>query len=81
MPQIETQFFLSSQVADEVNAGRSRFSVTLEPPMKIEGRSARMFVHSASVPYTMQNITSANNSMIVDVGPGSTTVSIDPGVY
>ena len=81
MPQIETQFFLSSQVADEVNAGRSRFSVTLEPPMKIEGKSARMFVHSASVPYTMQNITSANNSMIVDVGPGTTTVSIAPGVY
>eukprot|EP01045_Picozoa_sp_COSAG04_P013178 COSAG04_NODE_919_length_9421_cov_5.695130_12_plen_405_part_01 len=81
MPQVETQFFLSSEVAEEVNEGRTRFSVTLEPPMKLEGKSARLFVHSASVPYTTRNITSANNSMIVDVGPGTTTVSIDPGVY
>eukprot|EP01045_Picozoa_sp_COSAG04_P024667 COSAG04_NODE_3113_length_3154_cov_2.142062_3_plen_388_part_00 len=81
MPQVETQFFLSSEVAEEVNAGRTRFSVTLEPPMKLEGKSARLFVHSASVPYTTRNITEANNSMIVDVGPGTTTVSIDPGVY
>jgi len=81
MPQVETQFFLSSEVAEEVNAGRTRFSVTLEPPMKLEGESARLFVHSASVPYTTQNITNANNSLIVDVGPSTTTVSIDPGVY
>eukprot|EP01045_Picozoa_sp_COSAG04_P021255 COSAG04_NODE_2266_length_4421_cov_10.799779_3_plen_388_part_00 len=81
MPQVETQFFLSSEVAEEVNEGRTRFSVTLEPPMKLEGKSARLFVHSASVPYTTQNITSGNNSMIVDVGASTTTVSIDPGVY
>eukprot|EP01045_Picozoa_sp_COSAG04_P037847 COSAG04_NODE_9867_length_825_cov_1.629477_2_plen_36_part_01 len=36
MPQVETQFFLSSEVAEEVNEGRTRFSVTLEPPMKLE---------------------------------------------
>ena len=57
MPQVETQFFLSSEVAEEVNEGRTRFSVTLEPPMKLEGKSARLFVHSASVPYTTRNIT------------------------
>ena len=81
MPQVETQFFLSSEVAEEVNEGRTRFSVTLEPPMKLEGKSARLFVHSASVPYTTQNITSSNNSMVVDVGASTTTVSIAPGVY
>eukprot|EP01045_Picozoa_sp_COSAG04_P009966 COSAG04_NODE_596_length_12255_cov_4.614018_14_plen_388_part_00 len=81
MPQAETQFFLSSEIAEEVNAGRTRFSVTLEPPMKLEGKSARLFVHSASVPYTTQNITSSNNSMVVDVGASTTTVSIAPGVY
>ena len=81
MPQVETQFFLSSEVAEEVNPGRTRFSVTLEPPMKLEGKSARLFVHSASVPYTTQNITSSNNSMVVDVGASTTTVSIAPGVY
>ncbi len=81
MPQVETQFFLSSEVAQDVNPGRSRFSVTLEPPLKIEGKSARMFVHSASVPYTMRNVTAENNSMIVDVGATTAMVSIDPGVY
>ena len=81
MPQVETQLFLSSEVASDVNAGRTRFSVTLEPPMKLEGKSARLFVHSASVPYTTRNITASNNSMIVDVGASTTTVSIDPGVY
>eukprot|EP01045_Picozoa_sp_COSAG04_P016616 COSAG04_NODE_1402_length_6917_cov_4.721473_3_plen_306_part_00 len=81
MPQVETQFFLSSEVAEEVNPGRTRFSVTLSPPLKLEGKSARLFVHSASVPYTTQNITSSNNSMVVDVGASTTTVSIAPGVY
>ena len=81
MPRTETQFFLSSAVSDDVNAGHTRFRVGLEPPMKIEGSSARMFVHSATVPYTFPNITSANNALVVDVGASTATITVPVGVY
>eukprot|EP01043_Picozoa_sp_COSAG02_P038432 COSAG02_NODE_2963_length_7646_cov_10.941036_3_plen_388_part_00 len=81
MPRTETQFFLSSAVSEDVNAGHTRFRVGLEPPMKIEGSSARMFVHSATIPYTFPNITASNSQLIVDVGPGTTTITVPVGVY
>jgi hypothetical protein len=80
MPRTETQFFLSSAVSEDVNVGHTRFRVGLEPPMKIEGNSARMFVHSATIPYTFPNITASNNQLIVDVGPGTTTITVPTGV-
>ena len=81
MPRTETQFFLSSAVSEDVNVGHTRFRVGLEPPMKIEGNSARMFVHSATVPYTFPNITVSNNQLIVDVGPSTATITVPVGVY
>ena len=79
--QKETQFFLSSAVAEDVSPGHSRFSVTLEPPMKIQGKSARMFVHSATIPYTFPNITASNNTLVCDVGATSVALTIPIGVY
>lgn len=81
MPRTETQFFLSSAVSADRNDGHTRFRVGLEPPMKIQGNSARMFVHSATVPYTFPNITAANNQLIVDVGPTTATIAVPVGVY
>ena len=49
--------------------------------MKIQGKSARMFVHSATIPYTFPNITSANNALVCDAGAVSVTIQLDTGVY
>ena len=81
MPRKETQFFLSSAVAEDISPGHARFRVGLEPPLKIDGSSARMFVHSATVPYTFPNITAQNNALVVDVGASTTTITVPIGVY
>ena len=49
--------------------------------MKIQGKSARMFVHSATIPYTFPNITASNSSLVCDAGAVSVTITLDTGVY
>ena len=44
-------------------------------------KSARCFVHSATVPYTFPNIDNTNNALVVDAGVSTTTISLDVGVY
>ena len=83
MPVQQTQFFLSSAVADSRNEGNTLYSVALDPNLRVpeNAKSARCFVHSATIPYTFPNIDSTNNALIVDAGGSSTTIYLDVGVY
>jgi hypothetical protein len=83
MPVQQTQFFLSSAVADSRNEGNTLYSVALDPNLRVpeNAKSARCFVHSATIPYTFPNIDSTNNALIVDAGVSTTTISLDTGVY
>lgn len=83
MPVSQTQLFLSSAEADARNAGNTLYSVSLDPNLRVpeNAKSARCFVHSATVPYTFPNIDSTNNSLVVDAGAVSVTIQLDTGVY
>jgi hypothetical protein len=83
MPVQQTQFFLSSAIADSRNEGNTLYSVALDPNLRVpeNAKSARCFVHSATIPYTFPNIDSTNNALVVDVGATTTTIYLDIGVY
>ena len=67
MTVTQVPFFLSSSSGRRPNAGGTKFTVECSPALSIpsDAASCTLHVHSASVPYTWNNVDSTNNSFVV----------------
>lgn len=84
MTVTQVPFFLSSASGRRPNAGGTKFTVECSPALSIpsDATSCTLHVHSASVPYTWNNVDSTNNSFVVTC-PGLTavTLTVPEGAY
>ena len=84
MTVTQVPFFLSSSSGLRPNAGGTKFSVECSPALSVpsDAISCTLHVHSASVPYTWNNVDSTNNSFVVTC-PGLTaiTLTVPEGAY
>jgi hypothetical protein len=77
MTVTQVPFFLSSASGLRPNAGGTKFTVECSPACSIpsDATSCTLHVHSASVPYTWNNVDATNNSFVVTC-PGLTAVTL-----
>ena len=84
MTVTQVPFFLSSSSGRRPNAGGTKFTVECSPALSVPSKatSCTLHVHSASVPYTWNNVDSTNNSFVVSC-PGLTavTLTVPEGAY
>ena len=84
MTVTQVPFFLSSASGLRPNVGGTKFSVECSPALSVpsDATSCTLHVHSASVPYTWNNVDSTNNSFVVTC-PGLTaiTLTVPVGAY
>ena len=73
MPTSQVPLFLSSAVNHGIDAENVKFEVHMQPPLEIPGdlSSARVFCQSASIPYSFPNVTSENNTIVINVPDAS----------
>jgi hypothetical protein len=66
MTVTQVPFFLSSASGRRPNAGGTKFTVECSPALSVPSKatSCTLHVHSASVPYTWNNVDSTNNSFV-----------------
>ena len=67
MTVTQIPFFLSSASGRRPNAGGTKFTVECSPALSVPSKatSCTLHVHSASVPYTWNNVDSTNNAFVV----------------
>ena len=67
MTVTQVPFFLSSASGRRPNAGGTKFTVECSPALSIPSKATActLHVHSASVPYTWNNVDSTNNAFVV----------------
>ena len=84
MTVTQIPFFLSSSSGRRPNAGGTKFTVECSPALSVPSKatSCTLHVHSASVPYTWNNVDSTNNAFVVSC-PGLTavTLTVPEGAY
>jgi len=81
---------MSSTVNHGISENNVKFEVHMQPPIEVPAdvTSARVFVQSASIPYTTPNVTSSNNVILVEVPSDPTsdtteelTITLPIGLY